>query len=437
VGQNGRAAGGGHREDGPGGTGQHDGAQGAKLLAGAPGAAWPAARSETLEWRFSDLRWAESNLSRRAIDALQGPYDACVPADIATAGVQIPAGAAVLMEEAMIEMVRFDLEASAAPAPMPSVLLRSESACSSQIENLTASARQIALSTLGAGARHNAELIAANVRAMEAALAIPKITAQGTLEIHAALMGRAAPQLAGRWRDEPVWIGTSGWSPIGAAFVPPKWERVPELMDDLSRFAARTDVPTLAQAAIAHAQFETIHPFADGNGRTGRVLIHTLFRRGGLAPRATIPVSAGLLAHVGEYVAALEAYRRGDAEPIIRRVAEAALAAVAGGRAMLADIREVQDQWMAVPAVRRNPTAVRLANALFAQPAVNGAFVVEALGVAPSTALNAIDILEQAGVLVQCGGYKRDRTWEAPRALRVLEGFAARAARRPASRRLA
>jgi Fic family protein len=313
---------------------------------------------------------------------------------------------------------------------MPAVLLRSESACSSQIENLTASARQIALSTLGAGTRRNAEMIAANVRAMEAALAIDGVTPEGVLATHAALMGRAAPELAGRWRREQVWIGTSGWSPVGAVFVPPKWERVPGLMDDLSRFAARADLPVLVQAALTHAQFETVHPFADGNGRTGRVLIQAVLRARGLAAHATIPVSAGLLSHVDGYLEGLRAYREGDVGPIIRRVAESALEAVAAGRVMQADIREVRDRWLAVPAIRRNRTASRLADALFAQPAVNGAFVVETLRVAPSTALNAIGVLEQAGVLVQSKGDKRDRVWEAPQALRVLDSLAAGAAHR-------
>src|SRR5439155_1398021 len=81
------------------------------------------------------------------------------------------------------------------------------------------------------------------------------------------------------------------FNPGRADFVPPPPESVPALMDDLCAFVNRADLPAVVQAAVAHAQFETIHPFADGNGRVGRALIHVVLRRRGLAPRYVPPVS--------------------------------------------------------------------------------------------------------------------------------------------------
>jgi hypothetical protein len=86
-------------------------------------------------------------------------------------------------------------------------------------------------------------------------------------------------QHAGKFRDVQNWIGGSDYSPRGAIHVPPPPELVPELMEDLFVFCNRTDVPIMAQAAIAHAQFESIHPFTDGNGRIGRALIGAFSRR--------------------------------------------------------------------------------------------------------------------------------------------------------------
>lgn len=91
--------------------------------------------------------------------------------------------------------------------------------------------------------------------------------------------------------------------------MPPPPERVKELMEDLVAFMNRGDLPPVVQAAIAHAQFEIIHPFADGNGRVGRALIHVVLRRRGLAPRYVPPVSLVLAADARAYVAGLTAFR--------------------------------------------------------------------------------------------------------------------------------
>jgi hypothetical protein len=103
--------------------------------------------------------------------------------------------------------------------------------------------------------------------------------------------------------------GTHG--PREAMFVPPHHSRVLAAIDDLLRFAQRDDIPALPQIALAHAQFGTIHPFTDGNGRTGRALIQAILRRKGLTRNVTVPVLAGLLTDTDSYFAALTAYREG------------------------------------------------------------------------------------------------------------------------------
>lgn len=119
----------------------------------------------------------------------------------------------------------------------------------------------------------NAALIAANTRQMAAAIEHSGATVEGILGMHRVLLAESAPDIARAFRQQPVWIGGSDHHPGGAFFVPPHQRHVAGLVADLEAFMARLDLPVLAQTAIAHAQFETIHPFADGNGRTGRVLI--------------------------------------------------------------------------------------------------------------------------------------------------------------------
>lgn len=128
-----------------------------------------------------------------------------------------------------------------------------------------------------------------------------------------------------------MWIGGSDLHPSDADFVPPHNRHLNDAMGDLERFMQRTDLPALAQAAVAHAQFETIHPFADGNGRTGRALIHVILRARGVATTAALPISVGLLADTAGYFDTLSAYRRGEVEPVIRLFAQSTITAAQRG----------------------------------------------------------------------------------------------------------
>src|SRR5690606_31413765 len=158
---------------------------------------------------------------------------------------------------------------------MSAVLLRTESAASSQIENLTVGARQLALAGLGEHTNRNARIVTANVRTMEAALALSReIDESSVLGMHHALLAESDPGNAGRWRDQQVWIGGSALGPHGAMFVPPHHTRVPAAMADLFDFIAKTDVPGVVHVALAHAHIQPIHPFPHGHGRTRRAHAH-------------------------------------------------------------------------------------------------------------------------------------------------------------------
>jgi Fic family protein len=211
--------------------------------------------------------------------------------------------------------------------------------------------------------------------------------------------------------------------------VPPIHQRVPGLIDDLVAFMARDDVPVLAHAALAHAQFEAIHPFEDGNGRTGRALVHAMLRSKGLTRTVTVPISAGLLVEPDAYFAALTAYRSGDLEPIVERFADAAFAAVANGRVLVGDLRGLRSEWESRVVARRGAAAWRVADLLLRQPVVNASAVAEELHVASQNVYRALDPLLEAGVLVTSGS-RRDRIWWSPEVLAAVDAFAERAGRR-------
>ena len=360
-----------------------------------------------------------------------GSYEAAVVPAIARLDVALPTAAIALADEASSEIARFDAEMGAEIAPFGAILLRSESSSSSKIENLTSGARAIAMAELGNDDKQNASEIVANVHAMQAAIDLAdRLDTHAVLAMHAALMQRHHPEAAGHWRREQVWIGGSDFGPHGATFVPPHHERVPAAMADLMRFVQRDDLPVLAHAALAHAQFETIHPFADGNGRTGRALVHSMLRARALTRNVTVPVSAGLLTDTDAYFAALTSYRRGDPARIVALIADASFAAIANGRRLVADLRDTRERWDSVIKARQDAAAWKLADLLMRQPVVDAELVQRELAATSANAQRAIRQLAEAGVLTEFSGRRRDRMWQAREVLSALDAFAARAGRR-------
>lgn len=364
------------------------------------------------------------------------PYQAAIPPAIADLTISLPSVIAAEAEEAAMALRAFDAELGGEIAPFATVLLRSESAASSQIEQLSASARKIAEAEINGSGTEHAEMIVGNVKAMSAALDLAdRLDEHAVLAMHEALMSSHDPDISGRWRTDQVWIGGRAafgpGSPNDADFVPPTAERVPPAMADLIRFARRDDLPVIPQVAVLHAQFETIHPFPDGNGRTGRALMHAALRAKSVTRHVSVPISAGLLTDTRGYFAALTAYREGEIEDIVSCVARAALMGVANGRALVADLRSVRSRWdEALADLRADSAARRLADGLLRHPVVDARVVREILGIRNNEHRH-VDALVERGILIGSTDHKsRNRTWRAPDILDALDGYARQSGRR-------
>jgi Fic family protein len=386
---------------------------------------------ETLTWGVpTEAGYQRSDL--RAAQRQSGQYQAAIPAEIADLVVSLPSHVLADAEEASQEIARFDTELGGEIAPFASVLLRTESAASSKIENLTAGARAIAeAETLGTTSRRNASLIVANTRAMQAAIDLAdQISGESILAMHDALMRASEPSVAGKWRTAQVWIGGGNFGPRGADFIAPHQDRVPDAIEDLVRFAKRTDIGVLPQIAFAHAQFETIHPFPDGNGRTGRALVQSMLRNKRLTRQVTVPISAGLLTDTTSYFQALTAYREGDPAPIVERLSEASLLAVVNGRQLVADLQTIRAQWTSRITARRNSAVHRVADLLIKRPVVNAQLVSDQLSMAISNVYRYLDPLVESKIIVEFTDQARNRAWRAPEVVDALDAFAERAGRR-------
>ena len=386
---------------------------------------------ETYDWKPQ----APQLHSRAEVLRQTGPYDATVTAPVLDWNPRIPGDVSANVEDATRELVAFDKHAKSrlgtdhpALGPMTAILLRTESASSSQIEQLTTSAKQLALAEIDEGDKANALTVIGNVRAMEAALQLSdEISEDSILAMHKALMvlQRGSEQDAGRYRSEQVWIGPGEAGPRLAAFVAPYHQRIPGAIADLVGFVKREDISVLVQVAVAHAQFETIHPFPDGNGRTGRALAQSILRNKGLVGSTAVPISAGLLVDTERYFAALTAFRAGDAEPIVSGFASASRIAATTGTQLVDDlVAELEDSRRRLKGLRSDAAAWRILPALVGQPAVNTKYLMSTLGLGEMGALRALDTLTDRGVLTESTGRSRNRVWQHRGIFEVLDGYA-------------
>jgi Fic family protein len=311
-------------------------------------------------------------------------------------------------------------------------LLRSESVASSRIESINLSHKRLARAAYQAarGQRDpRAAEVLGNVEAMKRAIELGTHTKPlevADIEgIHRTLLRfTAATDIAGIIRQQQNWIGGNDYNPIGAPYVPPPPDHVRPLLEDLCAFVNRDDVAPVAQAAVAHAQFETIHPFADGNGRTGRAMIYTVLRRRGAATRYIAPISLVLAAEPRSYVGGLTAYRNGDVSLWTARFALATARAAKEAERLAEAIEERQSTWLDALGQPRKDSAVRqLVSVLPEQPVIDVAVAQRLTGKSHVAIGRALQQLETAGILHRLNERKWGRVWECDQLFSLVDSF--------------
>jgi hypothetical protein len=303
-------------------------------------------------------------------------------------------------------------------APLARLLMRAEGIASSFVEGVTAPIVDVVLAeqAAAAGAHTPAAWVAANMQAGQSAADHGatglELTTQELLVWHNALMaGSPTPaRHVGTFRDEQGWIG--GTSPLDANLVTPPPSELPALLADLLAYLNRSDVDPIAQAAVAHAQFEIIHPFADGNGRIGRVLISWLLTRR-LQLLTPPPVSIRLAADVGGYAAGLSQVGFGPPSP---GGAGAVSGAGLAQQDLVLAVDRLRESWTlrleALPrarAVRSDSVVWALLELLPSQLLLTSVLVAAELHVTTKAARAALATLVQANVLTKYGSMPAER----------------------------
>jgi Fic family protein len=374
-------------------------------------------------------------------DRQGGWYEAFVPAEIAGLAFPLDDDVVATVASATKALARLN---SASPElasldALAAALLRSESTASSWIEGLSVSRKRLARAAFEDATRPERDTKAAeilgNLKAMRQAIDLgtsgKAISVSDICDIHSTLLRYSVDRdIAGVIRTKQNWIGGSSFSPLRAEYVPPPPENVRPLLEDLCRFAGRGDLAPIVQAAIVHAQFENIHPFADGNGRVGRALIHVILRRRGEAVNYVPPISLVLAAAQRSYVGGFGEFSAGDVSSWCDLFAAAAWRAAEEAERMAGMIDERQAEWLARLGNPRSDAVVRrLIASLPGQPVIDVSAGVKLTDRSRVAVSNGLQQLEDAGIVRRLNEKKWGRVWECDELLDLIEEFEQRARR--------
>jgi Fic family protein len=325
---------------------------------------------------------------------------------------------------------------SSALAPFARLLLRSESMASSKIEGMQITPRELIRSeikvTEGIKIGSTTREVLSNISAMNTAINLAgkakKFTLADLLSIHKVLMqGAPNSRLAGKIRTEQNWIGGNNYNPCGAEFVPPPPDEVGALLKDLISAINGDDLPPLIQAALVHAQFETIHPFEDGNGRTGRALVQVILRKRGLSSAYVLPISIAFALEKSTYIKGLTAFRESTFAEWLNTFSTAAIQSARLAETYLEQISTCQEDFRSKVTKKFNPRSDSsiwaIIDLLPAYPVITIGMLVESIGKTKAALNQAVLQLEESKILVPISTGARNRMWESPAILTLLENL--------------
>lgn len=388
---------------------------------------------------YLDLTWPHqpaADSPRRFRRACR--YRAFVPDPLSEIPLTLEASVAGIVSEAESAIQALNAEAHPALAPLARLLLRTESIASSKVEGMQLGVRELARAEAraetGEKTSGTAIEILANIDAMEVAVqdaaTVDRFDIKDILAIHRRLLEKAPSRsIAGRLRSQQNWIGGNDYNPCGADFVPPPPEDVNSLLLDLCNAVNDDSLPPIVQAALVHAQFETIHPFDDGNGRAGRALIHVILRRRSIAPAYVPPISVVLAVKRDRYIQGLTGFRGDRVVEWISDFADSATRAAKLATAYVQAVRELTEQWRtqltAAGAPRKGAAAWAVIDILPAHPMITAPVAAAATRRAKAAIYQALSELENAGVLQRLSQSRRNQSWEAAGLLDLLAGLEA------------
>jgi Fic family protein len=383
--------------------------------------AWPVADRVPVTVTTEGKSWRDGYTIHH-LDAIVAPCIAHIP-------IALPDSLSSVVVAAERALAELDARLAASDAAVIEAttfaLLRSESVSSSRIEGINVTHRRVAEAIQDAdSAKHLAREVVGNIDAMQSALAYGSaadpFTPDDILDLHRRLMARAIGIKEGEYRTEQNWIGAEHVED-GVAYVPPPPDTIRGLMGDLCDFINTSPTTSVVRAAIAHAQFEAVHPFVDGNGRVGRCIVSITMRKAG-GTTTIPPVSSVLLTDTDGYFAALHEFQQNaNPGPWIGQFANATIVACSRAKALVADIEELKTDWRRRTGARNGSHLIRLIDALPMLTLATADQVADRLEIDANQARRLLGQLEHAGIAKQASDGRRNRVWRIDQMFRLLD----------------
>lgn len=364
-------------------------------------------------------------ISRNKRTLINESYDSALIEDLSGFDIHLSRETNELFVEAIETLSKLDGYIKDKLVAFPMLLLRTEALSSSQIEHYTASNRNVALAQLNKKKTSETKIIQSNLEALvEGVSKSGQLDLDFIIDIHHKLMENQLLNSEGYGVRKMVnWIGTSNQFPHQVDYVPPHPDYLELYLKQFVTFINRTDIHPLITAAFSHAYFEIIHPFADGNGRVGRILIQVLLNKSKFLENVYIPFSVGLVKHTIQYVRALDAFKEGDYEQIIKLMFQSALDIVPKIYQSIEEMIELKAHWSIKINARKDALVWKILDDLLVQPVLDVKYLVLKHMANDQAVRNNIDILLEAGVISKIGSEKRDVTYECKEILDVLDRF--------------
>lgn len=381
--------------------------------------------------------WRQSMKGGTREDRMLREVTVWLPPKIADLDVSVPSHIGAEMDAALREIAALDETHGEHLASLSTLLLRAESVASSKIEHVEASVDDYARALHCIKSNVSAVSMVASTTALHDLIRSVQdgqaVDLDKVYRAHGILMANDPQEgaYAGRVRDMQNWIEGSDYSPRNASYVPPPPRTIDDYMIDLLLFSNRADTGVLAQAAIAHAQFESIHPFTDGNGRIGRALINTILRRRGATRRVVVPLASAIVARRESYFGALGAYRTGDAGPIVESFSKGSMIAAQESRTTADRLSQMPAEWREIAgSPRRGSASSKILDNLLDHPVFSAEEAERRVGGATSSVYAAINRLHEAGVIRPLTNRTRNQVWVASSLADELDDLGLRIATR-------
>lgn len=374
----------------------------------------------TYEKRYFQTGHPLQYLSRRQRQLLEEPYLSAVIGDLSHVTIQLSADTQKLLLESIESLSRLDGYVKDKLASFPMLLLRSEALSSSQIEHYSASNRNVALAQINRKQSSEAMIIKSNLESLvNGILSTKNLDIETIINLNRVLLNDEQIEI----RKRVNWIGTPNSLPQEASYVPPHPEYLERYMHQFVCFWQRNDIHPLIQAAFAHAYFEIIHPFEDGNGRVGRILIQILLKEKKFLEQLHIPFSVGIVKDQKRYVSALGEFTTGNYEPMMVVILENALGLVPKVYNVIEQLIELKHTWEKKLDVRQDALAWKMLDDFITQPVFDVKYIKEKYRANDQAVRNNIEKLLNAGIISAIGGNKRNVAYESMEVLDLLDQF--------------